>query len=199
MVALEPTQQEGFIERAYYREPSLYEVEREYVFEHTWQYVGHESELAQPGAFKRATVAEQPLLVVRGSDGQIRVFLNSCRHRAAIVEPRDCGKAPAFRCIYHHWQYATDGRLINVPEASGFGEWFRKEDFGLVEVPKLESFNGLLFVSLDPEIEPLQQFLGPVTDHVREAFSTTGEPWQVITSYSYRIRANWKLFMENTV
>src|SRR5207302_6692213 len=78
-------------------------LERERIFDRCWLYVGHESELAQPGDYRRRTVAGRPLFLVRGRDRRVRAFYNTCRHRGALVCRQDRGTAQQFQCFYHAW------------------------------------------------------------------------------------------------
>ena len=89
----------------------------------TWQYAGHVGDLPEPGCYLTATAGDQPVLVLRGDDGEIRAFRNVCRHRGSelLTGAGRCKKA--IRCRYHGWTYdATDGRLLGVPEHRGFAE-----------------------------------------------------------------------------
>ena len=81
---------------------------------------------------------------MRGDDDRIRVFLNTCRHRGAMVETEPSGCRKRFRCLYHHWEYDTRGSLVTVPRKLGYAEDFRKEHLPLVQLPKFEIFCGLI-------------------------------------------------------
>src|SRR5712692_9630209 len=96
--------------------PDILELERERIFDKCWIYLGHDSEVEKPGDFRRRTVAGRPLFFVRGSDGQVRVFLNSCTHRGATICRRDEGNASVLQCFYHAWSFNTNGELIGTPD-----------------------------------------------------------------------------------
>src|SRR5216684_746900 len=81
------------VHRAALTSPEVLALERQRLFERGWLYVGHESEIARPGDYRRRTVASRPLFLVRGSDGQVRVLYNTCTHRGALVCRRDEGNA----------------------------------------------------------------------------------------------------------
>src|SRR5690349_15262669 len=83
--------------------PDVLALEGERLFARCWLYVAHDSELPEPGDYRRRTVAGRPLFVVRGRDGQVRVFHNTCSHRGALVCRRDEGRADQFQCFYHAW------------------------------------------------------------------------------------------------
>ena len=81
--------------------PRILELERERIFDRCWLYLGHESEVEAPGDFRRRTVAGRPLFFARSLDGQVRVFLNTCPHRGALICRQDEGNAKIFQCFYH--------------------------------------------------------------------------------------------------
>ena len=116
----------------------------------------------RPGSFLTAQVGAESVLVVRGDDGELRAFRNVCRHRAArLREGRgECGKA--LRCPYHGWTYRTDGRLIGVPEGRGF-DGLDKSALPLMPA-RVETFAGLVFVTLDPDAPPLHEPLAGLED-----------------------------------
>src|SRR3954465_3742070 len=99
-----------------YLEPEVVRLEQEAIFERTWQPAGHVSDLRESGSYLTTDVVDQPVLVVRDHDDEIRAFRNVCRHRGSRVLSGSgtCGKA--IRCLYHGWTYRTDGTLIGVPE-----------------------------------------------------------------------------------
>jgi phenylpropionate dioxygenase-like ring-hydroxylating dioxygenase large terminal subunit len=117
--------------------------------------VGHVSQLAKPGDFFTHDASGVPLLVVRGEDGELRAFLNVCRHRGTRVEGAPCGTKKAFTCPYHAWTYALHGKLMHVPHARGFVDTMRD----LAEVP-LAVIAGLIFVVPDGVMP--DNWLGPL-------------------------------------
>ena len=105
-----------------------------------------------------STVAGEPLVAVRGSDGVLRAFYNVCRHHAAAVVPEPCGQASILHCPYHGWNYGLDGALKGMPEFDGVKN-FERKDNGLVPV-KVETWEKFVFVNLDAEAKPLEDYLG---------------------------------------
>src|SRR3954449_5000143 len=117
----------------YYHDPAIYAAEQERIFSHSWICAGHASQLAAPGDFRAVDVGDENVLIVRGRDGELRAFLNVCRHRGARLCPAAEGHADgALRCRYHAWTYGLDGRLIGVPNMAGTD--FDRSAFGLVPV-----------------------------------------------------------------
>lgn len=145
-----------------YRTREFLDAERQAVFGSGWLLVCHVSAVAAPGDYSSATIAGEPILVVRGADGELRAFSNVCRHRGARVADGsgNCGKA--LRCPYHGWTYGLDGKLLGVPEKSGF-PGFDRDANGLWPL-RCGVSAGFVFVSLSPDPEPLQEYLGPFAE-----------------------------------
>ena len=85
----------------------IYELERAEIFDKCWLYVGHESEVAKPGDFKRRNVGGRPIIFIHGIDGEVRALLNACTHRGAKICRQDSGNSRAFQCFYHSWTFDT--------------------------------------------------------------------------------------------
>src|SRR5581483_11286917 len=96
---------------SWYVDSRLAELERRNVFGRNWQVVARTDQLRRPGDFVTTDLVGEPLLLVRGSDGQLRAFYNVCRHHAAAVVTVDQGTTSLFRCPYHGWSYGLDGSL----------------------------------------------------------------------------------------
>jgi p-cumate 2,3-dioxygenase subunit alpha len=180
----------------------VFALEQERIFQRTWLYVCHDSELPRPGDYRRRTLAERPLFVVRGADGQVRAFYNTCAHRGAQVCRQDAGNAQQFQCFYHAWTYDTEGALVGVPGRDGYGSGFDPAALGLQPPPRFESYRGLYFVCFDPDVEDLASYLGDaraILDLSLDAGELLGG-WRVVAGSSqFSIRANWKLLVENSL
>ena len=178
----------------------MFERERELIFDRCWIYLGHESEVENPGDYRRRMVAGRPLFFVRGRDGQIRVFLNSCPHRGALVCRRDTGNAEVLQCFYHAWTFSTDGELIGVPGEAAYGPGFDRGELGLKQPPRIESYRGFYFVSFNPCVEDLVTYLAGARDYLDLVVDQAEEGMRVIAgSNRYTIGANWKLLAENSL
>src|SRR5947209_16038280 len=110
----------------WYTSPEVLEEEKRKVFGQTWQLAGHARQVAQSGQYFTATIADEPVIVARGADERLRAFSNVCRHRAGPVASGS-GRCKNFRCGYHGWTYALDGKLMATPEFDGV-EGFSKEE-----------------------------------------------------------------------
>ncbi len=140
----------------FYLDPEVLEREHREIFARTWQYAAHVSELPDPGSYVTATAGNQPLLVVRTKEGQLRAFRNVCRHRGSELLSGSGTCKRAIRCRYHGWTYdADDGRLLGVPEHKNYAE-LDKPGLGLVPA-RVEVLAGLVFVNLDPHASPLAE------------------------------------------
>src|SRR5580693_2901212 len=94
-----------------YRDPAIFRLEIEKLWSKVWIYIGHESEVAAPGDYVRREVGPQPVIMVRGADGRVRVFFNRCRHRANLLCHKAQGHVAEFVCPYHGWCFSTSGEL----------------------------------------------------------------------------------------
>ena len=188
------------VHRSSMTSPDLFRRERELIFEKCWIYVGHESEVENPGDYRCRTVAGRPLFIARGNDGEIRVFLNSCPHRGALICRRDEGHASVLRCFYHGWSFNTDGELIGIPGEDAYGPGFDRSELGLKEPARVDSYRGFYFVSFNPLVEDLSTYLGGARDYIDLVVDQAEEGMRVVAgSNRYRIKANWKLLAENSL
>src|SRR5215467_10198895 len=188
---------EAAIERAWtlpatlYTDPSIFEAEKQKIFSRTWQVVGHASQVAESGDYFTTELVGEPLLLARGTDGQIRGFYNVCRHRAGPAA-EGCGSRKLFRCGYHGWTYGLDGALISATEIEGVAD-FRPEDFSLVPVRTEEWFN-LVFVNLDKDARPLGDSLG---DLPNQAEKFPFSEMKLFERRTYDMKCNWKTYVDN--
>src|ERR1700728_4676406 len=159
-----PMAEASTIPAAWYVDARIAELEREAVFSRTWQVVGRVDQVREPGQFVAATVAGEPLVVVRGNDGILRAFYNVCRHHAAAVVTEPCGIASILHCAYHGWNYGLDGSLKGMPEVDGVMNFDRGQN-GLVPV-KVETWEKFVFVNLDPQAGSLRNFLGGLVKRI---------------------------------
>ncbi len=106
---------QGQISREIFVNEAIYAQEQERLFARAWLFVGHESQIPNPGDFFVSGMGEESVILCRDRAGEIHVFLNSCRHRGMKVCRYDEGNTPVFTCPYHGWSYGTDGKLVGVP------------------------------------------------------------------------------------
>jgi phenylpropionate dioxygenase-like ring-hydroxylating dioxygenase large terminal subunit len=184
-----------------YTDPDVFRQEMESIFTKTWVYVGHESEVATSGEFKSAYIGLQPVILCRDDTARINVFFNRCRHRGAVVCREQRGRTRQFRCFYHGWTYNTRGDLIGLAQRSGYPADFPQKEMGLVRVARVETYRGLIFASLNPEVCSLEDHLGQARDAIDVVIDSAPGAAIAIKSGSLKFKysGNWKLVLENTV
>ena len=193
--------QEGRIHRDVYSDPIIFELEMERIFEKSWVYVGHESQVKTPGDFATTRIGRRPMVMMRHTDGKIHVVHNQCAHRGAMVVSQDHGHAKEFVCCYHGWTYGTDGKLIRVPLQQGYPDHFDPAAPGtsMVQAPRVESYRGFIFASLASEGPSLIDFLGymatSLDDMIDRAPSNEIEVAGGVFKHAFD--GNWKLYLEN--
>ena len=176
----------------WYTDARIARLELQNVFSRTWQSVGRTAQVEKPGQYVTATVAGEPIVAVRGSDGKLRAFYNVCRHHAMTVMNESCGQAQQMRCPYHGWTYNLEGELRGMTEFEGVCNFDRAQN-GLVPV-RVETWENFIFVNLDPHAAPLQEFL--------VALAGLAKPlnFGVLTFVerrSYIQQCNWKVYVDN--
>ena len=185
-----------------YTDPDLYRREQERIFKGaSWNYVALGCEIPKPGDFKRSTIGEVPVVVVRTAGGGVNVLVNRCAHRGVrfCVEP--FGNAKAFMCPYHQWTYDHDGALRGVPfrtgvrGAGGMPADFSLAEHGLERLAVAER-HGVIFASFDRAMPPFEEYLGDTNlrwfDRVFD-----GRELRVLGYERQLVPANWKLMFEN--
>ncbi|ATN32293.1 Rieske (2Fe-2S) protein [Rhizobium sp. ACO-34A] len=190
--------EEAKVATAMYEDPDLFKEEMERIFRRTWVWVAHTSEVPDKGSFKLSNVGLEPVIVVRDRKGEIHVMVNRCRHRAATVCEVKKGKTSSFQCPYHGWGYGLDGSLRGLPYPEQYGEDFNKEQHGLQRL-RTESYAGMIFATFNDDIEPLEEFLGPVRKWI-DLFMKQGGgfPIKVLGEHQFTVPMNWKVQLENT-
>jgi glycine betaine catabolism A len=184
----------------YFYEPEIFAAEQAHLFGQMWTCVGRADALPNAGDYKTVDLGGENVLVVRGKNGELRAFLNVCRHRGARICLDPCGSSgAAIRCPYHAWSYALDGRLIGAPNIAR-DETLDRDTLSLIPV-HLDVWEGLIWLSLADDPAPVADQLEPaLIDRFGELekFRRYGiGSLAVGTSISYDIDANWKLVVEN--
>jgi phenylpropionate dioxygenase-like ring-hydroxylating dioxygenase large terminal subunit len=191
--------QDDRVHRTVYTDPGLFQQEMARVFERTWVFVGHESEVPHPGDYRTTTIGRQPVILSRHSDGQVYVLLNRCMHRGAVVCREERGNSSIFRCIYHGWMYNARGDLVGVPFPGGYGDGLDAAEWSLRRAPRVGSYRGFVFASLAPTGEDLPEYLGRARAYMDLLLDAA--PAGTVTVRSgverYAYPANWKLQIEN--
>jgi len=196
-----PDEMSFAVSREVFVSPAILEREHRAVFDTCWVYVGHASEIRNPGDFRTRWVAGRPIILCRDRQGEARALINSCRHRGTLVCREREGHARQFFCMYHGWTYGLDGALRGVPGEEAYGPNFAKERMGLVHVPRLAHYRDFYFLSFDHDAVGLEDYLAGATEYIDLVVdqSPSGRMEIVAGVQEYDIKANWKLLVENSV
>ena len=186
----------GLIDRRIFADPEIYALERERIFARCWLYLGHESEVPNPGDFVTAYMGEEPVILWRDLTGRIGAYLNLCRHRGNRVCRADRGNAKILTCSYHGWSYTSDGKLALVPMLDAFRE-FEREKWGLIPVAQIDSHKGLIFASFDPDAPSLKEYLGDMAWYLDILLDRREGGTEVSGPHRWILDANWKTAAEN--
>jgi nitrite reductase/ring-hydroxylating ferredoxin subunit len=190
------------VHKRVYTDPEIFELEMERLWRRTWLFVGHESQVQQPGNYYATTLARQPVLMIRHTDGRVHVLYNRCAHKGAMLVGDGCGKAETLRCAYHGWTYATDGKLQNTPLPQGYagcGFGPGHPEANLRALPRVASYRGFVFASMSAEVPELEPWLGITKATFDNAVdrSPEGEIEVIGGCLRYLHDANWKILLEN--
>jgi glycine betaine catabolism A len=191
--ALRPFGQSRMLPRDAYTSPRVFAFEQERFFAGSWTCVGREGDLEGTGAQRATRVGGAGVLLVRATDGRVRAFANTCRHRGH--ELLGVGEQTTRRtvlCPYHAWTYELDGALRVAPGFRDHGD-FRPADHGLVELP-LESWHGFLFVNGSGDAPPFAEHVGALDDLVAPYRLERLVP---LATHEYDLACNWKVVLEN--
>ena len=185
----------GLMDPEVYRSPAFYEAEMEWVFGGSWMFVAHERWLPEPGDFVSETIGSEPVVVLRGSDGDLRAFANVCPHRASLLVDGkgNCGRRIV--CPYHGWTFELDGRLTGIPRRNLFATPLDPSQLGLTEL-RLDTWEGLVFVNVSGDAPELLDYLEDIPE-LLAGHDIAGMGLGV--SLDDPIAANWKLVMDNAI
>ena len=154
----------GEISREIFVNKNIYEAEKEQIFTRSWLYVGHESQIKDPGDFFVSKMGEESVILTRDRAGEIHVFLNSCTHRGMKVCRYDEGNTKLFTCPYHAWSFSTDGKLIGVQDyENAYQPPFDKSEWGLIEVAQIGVYMGTIWATWDKTAPSFKDYLGDAT------------------------------------
>jgi choline monooxygenase len=178
---------------SWYTDPEVLRREQERIFRTAWQYVGHLGQVPQPGTYFAASAGRTPVVVTRARDGELRGFLNVCRHRGHPVVAGE-GTRETLQCPYHAWTYGLDGGLRAAPRSEEEPD-FPREELGLCPV-SVGTWGPFVFVNPQPDAEPLADALGSMPAQVAELGLDVDELVHY-TRWEAELSANWKIVCEN--
>jgi phenylpropionate dioxygenase-like ring-hydroxylating dioxygenase large terminal subunit len=176
---------ESTLSWSWYSDPGILRREQERIFRRAWQYIGHLGQVPEPGSYFAGRAGDVPVVVTRAADGELRAFLNVCRHRGSVLAAGE-GRRETLQCPYHAWTYGLDGALRAAPR----GDEIVQEGVSLLPMA-LETWGPFVFVAPDGGGEPLRETLGELADAL---------PVDGLTFHhraGYELEANWKVACEN--
>jgi methanesulfonate monooxygenase subunit alpha len=191
-----------FVDSRIYTDAGIFAEEMERIWRRTWLLVMHESELPEPFDFRTTTVAGEPVVVVRGDDGQVRAFLNVCPHRGALLvrqpagslrQASPSGSPKRMTCMFHAWQYDTRGQCVSIPRRqAGYQERLECSDVALYALACEVRYGGFVWVNLDAAAPPLSEHVGAAFDALSPHLDA--EPLEVFHHHKAIVATNYKLW-----
>ena len=177
---------------SWYSDPAVLRRENERIFARAWQYVGHKGQLAEDGSYFAAVAGQIPIVVTRAREGDVRAFLNVCRHRGHVVAS-GAGTRETLQCPYHAWTYGLDGALRAAPRADR-EPGFDFAELGLQEIA-VDTSGPFVFVNPNTDAPPLAEVLGDVPARLAEIVDVDALEFRFRTEFE--LEANWKIACEN--
>jgi len=172
----------------WYVSPDILRREQELIFRGAWHYAGPLEWVAQPGERFPCSAGTAPVVIVRDGDGELRAFLNVCRHRGSVIV-KEPGAGKTLQCPYHAWTYGLDGSLRSAPRADR-EESFEPGELGLRPV-QVDTWGPFVFVNADLDAAPLAESLGSLPELIDPATLVFRE------RVDMELAANWKVAVEN--
>jgi len=187
--------------RDIFTDPELFELEMKHIFEGNWVYLAHESQIAVANDWFTVTVGRTPVVITRTKGGALNAFINACSHRGAMLCRRKRGQGKIMVCPFHGWSFTNDGKLLKAKD-EGTGAYppsFNRDgSHDLNRLARFESYKGFLFGSVNPDVMPLEEYLGETRVIIDQIVDQAPEGLEVLAgNSSYIFEGNWKLQMEN--
>ena len=185
-----------------YTDPEIFDLEMERIWGRSWIYIGHESQVPEPGSYMTLNYGKMPVVMVRDKNNDVHVLHNRCGHKGTKVVDTRCGKISGFRCCYHGWTYRLDGKLLGVPHMAGYeGTGFDKDDpqYSMQKLARYDSHRGFVFATINPDAPDLKTWMGGAADVMDNLCDRApeGEVEAAGGVLRYEHDCNWKPFLEN--
>ncbi|MGK2941762.1 MAG: aromatic ring-hydroxylating oxygenase subunit alpha [Immundisolibacter sp.] len=188
------------VARRVFTDPEIFELEMKNIFEGTWVFLAHESQLPKPHDFYTTRVGRQPVVVSRDGDGVVHCFFDACSHRGAKLMATKRGNKAVHMCYYHGWTYNSAGRCLGVREQDkgAYPACFTELDHDLTPIARVDSYRGFIFGSLNPDVPELVDHLAEAKAMIDLFADSSDQGLEVIRGcHTYTSRANWKIQLEN--
>lgn len=187
--------------RDIFTNPELFELEMKYLFESNWVYLAHESQIPDNNDYYTTSIGRQPIIITRDKQGVLHAVINACAHKGAMLCRRKHGNKGSFTCPFHGWTFSNAGKLLKVKDekTTEYPVSFNKNgSHDLTKVARFESYRGFLFGSLNPNVQPLQEYLGETRVIIDQIVDQAPNGIEVLRgNSSYIYDGNWKMQMEN--
>ena len=187
--------------RDMFTDEDLFELEMRHIFEGNWIYMAHESQIPNPNDYFTLTMGRTPVVITRDKAGQLHALINACSHRGAMLCRFKRQNKATFTCPFHGWTFSNTGKLLKVkdPKTGGYPEQFDCDgSHDLTRVARFENYRGFLFGSLNPDVVPLEDYLGEARKMIDMIVDQSPDGLEVLRGNStYVYDGNWKLQAEN--
>lgn len=176
----------------YYHSDSVFEKERDVIFERMWILVAREDDLPNPGDYLVRNIGGGSFFLIRGDDKEIRAYRNSCRHRGTQLLEGNGSVERAVQCPYHAWTYNLHGELVGIPDLLKFKD-LNRSDLGLLEI-RVNTWKGFVFANMDTNSKP---FAETSSDFISLWRHLNFQELKRVFRLTYKVKANWKIIVEN--
>ncbi|MCW5747070.1 MAG: Rieske 2Fe-2S domain-containing protein [Alphaproteobacteria bacterium] len=181
-----------------YTDSQVFAEEMDRIFRRGWVFVGHDSEIPEPGEWVTRRVGIEPVIMVRDRGGAIHVLANRCAHRGNTLCWQERGRGNSFQCIYHGWTFGLDGSLRAVSHKAGFDR--DRADLPLDRAGQVDLYRGFVFANMSGDAGSLADHLGAggrdLIDRLCD-LSPTGRIRLDAGWIGHRIDSNWKMWPES--
>lgn len=187
--------------RDIFTNPDLFELEMKHIFESNWVYLAHESQIPNINDYYTTWIGRQPIVITRDKNGELHGVINACAHKGAMLCRRKHGNKGSFTCPFHGWTFSNNGKLLKVKDekTTEYPVSFNKNgSHDLTKVARFQSYRGFLFGSLNPDVPPLEDYLGETRVIIDQIADQAPQGLEVLRGNStYIYDGNWKMQMEN--
>ena len=191
------------VHRDVYIDDEVFQLEMEHLFANTWVYVGHDSQIPNPGDYYGTTIGLQPVLMVRHTDNTVKVLFNRCPHKGTRITTEACGNTGKFfRCPYHAWSFKTDGSLLAIPLKKGYENTGLEQSHagkGMAPVRHVHNYRGFVFAKLNDTGLGFEEFFAGSLSSFDNMIdrSPVGKLEVAGGVLRYMHNCNWKMLVEN--
>ena len=187
----------GQLDRRIFVDPDIYAEEQEKVFGRAWLMIGHESLVPKPNDYFHTYMGEEAVILCRDGKGNLRAFLNMCRHRGNRIVRTDQGNSRGFACAYHGWTFSNEGELEYVPgEQEAYYGALDHDNLRLVEA-RVDTYAGIVFATWDRAAPGLDAYLGDARWLLDISFNRLDNGTEALGPIKWMEPVNWKTAVDN--